>query len=119
MDLLAVAPNGPLQKVDRDPVRLDHLTFRFGREPLAERCAHPRQQLLGVERFGHIVVRAQVEGCNLLLRLIACRDNDHGRARVGAEQLDQLESVAIGQSKVEEDEFRLVDGLRIQRLARS
>jgi hypothetical protein len=115
--LFAGLRHPPRRQIDLDIAGNHHRHLGPGRQPMAERGADPRQHLLGVERLGDIIVGAEIERGDLVLGLVARRDDDQSRAR-RLDQRHQLQPVAIGQPEIEQHRVRLVDLQRRQRLAR-
>src|SRR5574341_1735100 len=71
---------------------------------------HAREQFAHPERLADVVVRASVERNNLILLLAPCRKDDDRHSGPLAEAPDHLESVDIGQTKIEDDDVRLPGG---------
>ncbi len=67
--------------------------------------AQARQQLIERERLGHVVVGPEVEGADLLVQGVACRQHQHRLlpARL-AQLLEGVEPVEAGQREVEDDQ---------------
>ena len=73
------------------------------RERAPLRGPHPGQQLRGVERLRHIVVRASVESRDLFLRVIANRENQHRDVGPFAQTAQHLDALHVGQAEVEQN----------------
>jgi hypothetical protein len=70
---------------------------------------HPSQHLLGAEGLAEVVVRAERQAVDGVLRVGARGEHDHGQAAgagAGAQLTDQLEAVHPGHLDVADDEVR-------------
>jgi len=71
----------------------------------AQHRAYAGDELLQAERLGHVVVAADGEAFDLLLRRVACgQEHDRHVMAVGAEPLDHREAVAVGEHDIEHHE---------------
>jgi hypothetical protein len=75
--------------------------------------AHPGEQLIDPERLGHVVVRARVEGLDLVGGIGAARQHDDRHRRPPAQPLDYRHAVHVGQAEVEQ--YQVGRELRRQR----
>ena len=70
-----------------------------------QQALDPRQQLGEVERLGDVVVGAELEAVDHVVRLVARREHEDRReVAVLAQPLADLEAVDLGQPDVEQDE---------------
>ena len=103
-------------RVDGEILDLEHRGCE--RRPSAEQGANPREQLGKVVRLGQIVVGADVEAFDALIRLPASRQHeDRRRDALGAQPAAHLQAVDAGHQDVEDDEVvvadaRLLEGRR-------
>ena len=74
---------------------------------MPERHAQPGEQLADAERLGNVVVGPGVERRDLVRLLAARREHDDRDRRPGAQPLDHLEPVEVGQAEVQDDHVGL------------
>src|SRR5580693_1219996 len=98
--------DGAQAQIDLDVAELENgAESRAGIPAPARSGAHPRQQFSDAERFGQIVVRAGVQGLDLILLADPGRQYDHGYTRPSAQIAQQFHAVAVGHAKVQNDEI--------------
>ena len=81
----------------------------------AQRRADARQQLLGAERLGDVVVRAGVERLDLLRLVDARRQHQDRHATPVAQPTTHLDAVQARQRQVEQDDVRPLGSARLER----
>src|SRR5207245_4347914 len=86
-------------------------------EDAAERDANPRQELLGAEGLGHVVIRPLVEGRDLVDLGAPGRQNDDRHERLPADAPTDLAPVDVGQPEVEDDQVRRGSFPRLESLS--
>src|SRR5215472_1279419 len=96
-------------EVDHEVADVDDRLIRRGAYPPG-RCAQPGEQLVHAERFRDVVVRAGVEGVDLLRLLAARRQHDDRRCRPAADTSDDIGAVHVGQAEVDDDDVGVVAG---------
>ncbi len=106
MDHLAVAraPAARRGRCARGLQRSVGIAGEGGLRRVAQRDAHPRMQLRHAEGLGQVVVRARVEGLDLLPLLRARRQHDD-RAAASSRAVARIDvdTVAIGQPEVDQE----------------
>src|SRR5688572_29932683 len=65
-----------------------------------------RDQLLDVERLGHVIVRAEVQSAYFVAALAPCRDEDHWTSSALPQHPAQLEAVSVRKLNVEQHQIR-------------
>ena len=65
-------------------------------------------ELLGVERLGHVVVHARLERLDLLQVFGARREREHRRVGLLADLAQEIEAVRVGKSEIQDDERGLL-----------
>ena len=76
-----------------------------------------RDQLVAVERLGDIIVGAEAQGADLRIQLADAGQDQHRRADLGGAQLLQhVIAVHVGQVQVEADDVVIVELAEIQAL---
>ena len=68
----------------------------------------PRHQLAGIERLGHVIVRAQLQPDDLVGILDAGGQHDDRRVALAAQGAGDLETVNAGQAQVEHHQVRFL-----------
>lgn len=97
MNLLSAHPDLAALKVDLEvsgPLQRLRTRCRAGQMPDGD--ADARQELADAERLGEVVIRAEVEGSDLVVLRAADGQNDDGGASAGADLADDLDSVEVG-----------------------
>jgi hypothetical protein len=89
------------------PEAQDLFGLRIARRQTARAAAgngaQPRQQLARLERFGEIVVGADLQPDHAVERVAARRQHEHGQIAVRAQAAADVEAVAVGQHEVEHE----------------
>ena len=75
---------------------------RAARRAAAQQGAHPREQLLALERLDEIVVGARVETLYAGLERVARGEDQDRHVVVGAQRAGDLQAVESGQAEVED-----------------
>ena len=117
VDVFAGSTNSAGQQVDFNIVD-SNFRLPIARDVLAQCAPQTGKDLVGVEGLRHIIVGAEVKRGDLLLRRFACGYHEERRSRFD-DRLDKLQSLAIGQSEVEQHRGGLVDLQCVESLARS
>ena len=81
-----------------------------GRAGMADGRADARKQLLRPEGLGQVIVRACVQRGDLVLLVAAGGDDDNGDLRPCAHAPQDLHSVHVRQTEIENDDVRAVRG---------
>src|SRR6185437_13934515 len=79
------------RRIDAEISRSQNLIWSALRRA-AKMRSYARQQFLGAEWLGHVVVSPRIQRLNLHMILIAYRENDDGRARGPANRLAQIDA---------------------------
>lgn len=88
-------------RIERE-IAMPHERFAPARVT-ADQRAHAGAEFVEIERLDEIIVRAGVETFHAIRDGIACRDDQHRqRVRAGAQRLQHVEAVALGQAEVEQ-----------------
>ena len=74
------------------------------RGPPPQQGAHPRQELLALERLDQVVVGSRVEPLDPIVRLGAGGEDQDRRVALGAQAAADLDPVELRQPEVEDDE---------------
>ena len=82
---------------------------RRGIEP-PQRDPQAGQKLRNRKRFCQIVIRAGIQGVDLIGILAAGADDDDGHVRPGAYPADDLDAVQVRQTEIQQDDVRIVCG---------
>ncbi len=94
-------------RIQLEPLHLDHLVHRGGRDPAHHRM-QASSQLLGRERLGDVVIGPRLETADLVF-FLATSGEHHHRDLAGhlilLELLDELDTAATGHHPVQHDEF--------------
>ena len=77
---------------------------------MPQRDPHPGEQLLHPERLGQVVVRAEIERGDLFVLLPAGRDDDDGSPGRAADLANDVQSIAVGKTQVEQGEVGIPAG---------
>ena len=99
---VAVEPDLAAGEVDLELVDVDHRGRRRGVRDAPQRRADAREQLLGVERLGHVVVGAGVERGDLVLLSVARGEHDHGHVAERPHPPQHFDPVEVGEAEVEQ-----------------
>ena len=83
----------------------------------AQNGAHAQQQLLGEERLGQVVVRAEAQAEEPVAVGVARGEEERGHVRLGAQLPKEREAVAVGQFDVQHHDVRTLAGKGLPRLA--
>src|SRR5581483_3990788 len=104
-------------EIDGEPLGLDdHVgAVRSGRGGAADGGAQPGEQLVHAEGLGDVVVRARVQGLDLLVRGVAGGEHEDRDPGPAAQALDDLDAVHVRQPQVEDDHVGMVCGGELQR----
>jgi hypothetical protein len=94
-------------EVDREALRLDHGRLRIGAAP-PEGRTEARQQLIHAERLGDVVIRADVQGHDLVALAGAGGQDDDGRGAPAAEAFDHVVPIHVGQPEIEDHHIRRI-----------
>ena len=100
-------------EVDRDPTEADDIDYPAGSP---EHGADPGKQLRHVERLGDVIVGPQLESTKFVHSQPARRQKDDGNLSGLPNQGDELESAALGQHHIEQDQVRHERFRRAKRL---
>lgn len=84
----------------------------------AQMRSHARQQFLGTEWLGHIIISARIQRLNLHMILIANRENDDGRARGSANLFAQIDARYLRHHEIGDHQIRRPLGKGTQGLFR-
>ena len=105
-DLLVAAHDAMAIVIDLD-VSDPHWTMFRRRVDCAspQGRAQARQQLLGAERLGHVVVGAEIERLHLVGLRVARREHDDRHGRPAADDAAHLDARHIRQPEIEEHEI--------------
>ena len=100
----------------KSPASNDATLARRARPPQVR--ANAREQLVGAERLGHVVVGARVERLDLCAFLAFDRQDDDRHVRLRANAPAQLDAVHVRHVEIGDDELRPPLGeIRERRLA--
>ena len=105
--LLAVSHDAKALPIDHQVAADDWLGW-LRRSVTAQRRAHTRQQFLGPERFGDVVVGTRIERANLVAFRTAGRQHDDRDRQALTNPAAHLDSVDVRQAQVQDDEVRLL-----------
>ena len=100
------APGGHRGRSRKSPTSSDAASPASAAAP-AERRAHARQQFVGPERLGHVVVGARVERLDLRPLLAFHRQHDDRHARHRANPAAQLDTVHARHVEVGDHQLRM------------
>ena len=89
---------------------IGHGGCAVGRARVADGGADAREELLGAEGLGEVVVGAGVEGLDLIALVAAGGDDKDGDLRPFADAAEDGHAVHVGQAEVEDDEVGTVRG---------
>ena len=104
------------QLADGELARLRDLRIGQGRARVADGRSDAGEELRRAEGLDEVVVRAVVEGFNLVVLVRAGGDDDHRQVRPLAHGFEHLQPVHIRQPQIQNDQIRAVRGDHGQRL---
>src|ERR1700724_4307766 len=85
---------------------MDQSLFAFLLEAMALRRADPRQKLIDPERLGQVIVGAAIERFDLGAFLFPARKNNDRQSRAALPYaFDDVETIHVGQTEVEDKEI--------------
>ena len=121
MDVLATQQDLVLIVVDdqvayRIGALTGDLTVLGGGAGVADGRADPGQQLIGAKGFGQVVVRSQVQSLHLVSFMGAGGDHHHWQAGPGPEFPQDLQTIHIGKTQIQNHNIRTIGGDHGQRL---
>ena len=103
--------------IDAQVAHLQHFFGCFAcRVPPQDRL-HPRHQLASVERFGHVVVGAELEADNLVHVVTARGEHDDRQVALLAQTAADLPAVDLGHHQVEHQQVGFRDAHLFERFA--
>ena len=102
-------------EIDRELAGLDHRLRMALRA--ADDGVDARDQLVAVERLGDIIVGAEAQGADLRVHLADARKDQHRGADLGGAQfLEHVIAVHVGQIEIEADDVVIVELAEVQAL---
>src|SRR5690349_8012609 len=99
---MSVLRDGMAAEIDGDvpPADDERYLLRWLRPP--KNGSDSRQQFLRTERLGEVIVRAHVEGANLVGLVASSADDNHGRYAAAFERGEDMPTIHEGQADVEQ-----------------
>jgi hypothetical protein len=107
----------PLGEVEGETVGRHRAQLTAEITASSHRGTDPREQLLDPEGLGDVVVGTQVQGLDLVVGLLASRQNDDRYGRGRPDPAQHLRSVDVGQPEVEDDHIGRILVYRLHRRA--
>ena len=96
-------------EIDRQIAGLEHRLLALLLQPVAERHADARHQLVHAERLGHIVVGAEFQRLDDAGLVGAAGQDDDRQVKPSSRQLlQQVVAGHVGQTEIEQDEVGLL-----------
>jgi len=108
VDLLFVRTRETAREIDRHVTDLQHGRLTRATGIAAQRRPHPREQFRRAERLRHVVVGAGVERGDLLRLHRARGEHDDRHRRPRSHARDDLETIVVGQTEIDEQQIGLV-----------
>src|ERR1700720_4804243 len=98
---------------------MEQRLFAFLLEAMALRRADPRQKLIDPERLGQVIVGAAIERFDLGAFLFPARKNNDRQSRAALPYaFDDVETIHVGQTEVEDKEIGGAFANQVERGAR-
>ena len=114
MQLLAIDTGAPRRVIHTQfPVDKDGACRRAAGLHIGQAAtghAKARQQLLYGKRLCQVIIRPRVQRIDLIRILASCGDNDDRQIAPGPYTTDDIHAIQIRQSKVEQDDIRIMRG---------
>ena len=104
MSSISRSPRVDLAGVGVEAQVADHERGAAARRTAAHQRAHPREQLLALERLHEVVVGAGVEALDAVVELAAGGEDQDRHVGLGAQPPADLDPVEAGQAEVEDDQ---------------
>ncbi len=91
-------------EIHRNVPPTHHERHLRGRLPSPKHGADAGEQFLGAEGLGQVVVRAHVQGADLVRLVASCADDDHRGDAAAFERGENMPTIHKGQGDVEQND---------------